>query len=35
VASPAYDQMIAQIHQFEAWRQAEKRVEKYFAKRLQ
>jgi len=35
VARPAYDQMIAQIHQFEAWRQAEKRVEKYFSKRLQ
>lgn len=34
-ASPFYDQMIAQIHQFEAWRQAEERVKEYFAKRLQ
>jgi hypothetical protein len=35
VASPFYDQMIAQIHQFEAWRQAEERVKEYFAKHLQ
>lgn len=35
VSSPAYAKMIARLHQFEAWRQAEERVEKYFAKRLQ
>lgn len=34
-SSPAYDQMIAKLHKFEAWRQAEERVEKYFAKHLQ
>jgi hypothetical protein len=34
-SSPAYDKMIARLHMFEAWRQAEERVEKYFSKHLQ